>query len=265
MIPPKPVDEKIPVILYNLGGVIMNLITLPICVFLIRFLIGKPLAYTVCVMMFLSGLIAAVTNGIPFKTGMINNDGFNALELRNNGESQRAFYCQFMILDKLRNGMRLRDMPSEYFPMPSEEGMKNSISASAGVFLENRLMDSGEFDEALTLINKLLYAESALIGLHKNLLISDKIVILLMKGEADKASKLYFDKNYQAFAKQMKNTINIIRTDYAAALFLSNDEKKQREILLRFDKRAKTHPYAADVESERELILALDIAYSHKN
>lgn len=260
MIPPTPVEGKIPVILYNLGGVLMNFATLPICVFLIRFLIGKPLPYAICVLMFLSGLIVALTNGIPLKLGMINNDGSNARELYKNSEAQIAFYNQFMILDGVRKGVRLKDIPKAYFGMPSETGMNNSISASSAVFLENRLVDAHQFDEASVLINKLLYKESALIGIHKNFLIADKIVIELLRGETERAKKLYLDKNYQTFSKKMKDSINIIRTDYAFALLCEKDEVMAGDILIRFNNSAKKHPYSIDVISERELISLIDEA-----
>ena len=262
MIPPKPVDGKIPVIFYNLGGVFMNFITLPICVYLIRFLIGKPVLYCGCVMMFLSGLIVVLTNGIPLKLGMINNDGSNTVELYHNKEAMASFYNQFMILEFIRNGKRLKEIPVEYFPMPTKEGMKNSISASSAVFLENRLFDAKEFDEALSLINELLSTESALIGLHKNFLLADKITIQLLRGENDRARNLYLDQNYQKFAKQMKTSINIIRTDYAYALLCEGNEKKASEILLHFNKCAQRHPYNSDVESERELISLIDDAFN---
>ena len=254
MIPPEPIDGKIPVVFYNLGGVIMNLIALPICVFLVRFLIGKPLPYAVCVFMFLSGLIIALTNGIPLKTGMMNNDGSNACELRRSKEAVRAFYCQFMILDSIRNGTRLKDISDDYFPTPTPDGMKNSISASAAIFLENRLMDAQRFDEAIVLINELLKGENALVGIHKSLLISDKITILLMQGNTALARNLYLSKSYQAFSKQMKTSISVIRTDYAFAILCDKNSQKAGEIMLRFDKYARTHPYISDVESERELI-----------
>lgn len=258
MIPPKMSDGDFPVLLYNLGGVIMNLLTLPLCVFLVQISVGKPLAYSFYVLMFLSGLIVALTNGIPLKLGMINNDGSNALELRANKEARIAFHNQFMILEKLRNGVRLADMPSDYFPMPSDKGMKNSISASAAVFLENRLMDTHGFDEARELIDKLLLMDSALVGLHKNILFADKIYIEAVSGLTESAKKHYEDKNYRAFVKQMQTSINVIRTDYAYALLCENDEERAKKILEQFEKCAKTHPYSVDVESERELI---SIAY----
>ena len=263
MIPPEPVDGRLPVILYNLGGVLLNLLTLPLCVLTLQLSIGKPFAYAISVLMFLSGLLVALTNGIPLKLGMINNDGSNARELYKNSEAQLAFYNQFMILDKVRNGARLRDIPKKYFPMPTEEGMNNSVSASAAVFLENYLFDCHKFDEAGELIDKLLYSENALIGMHRNLLVSDKIVIKLLKGETEAAKKLYNSKRYQNFKNKMKISINIIRTDYAFALLCEENKKRAENILAAFDKSAEKHPYQSDVVSERDIISVIDEAYKN--
>ena len=261
MLPPTPVDGKLPVVFYNLGGVLMNALTLPICILIFQFCTCSPLMYATLVLTFTSGAIVILTNGIPLKLGMMNNDGSNALELYKNEEAMLSFYHQFMIIDGARNGVRLKDLPEEYFPMPSKDGIHNSISVTSAVLLENRLIDSHNFDEAMPLINKLLYTESALVGLYKKFLLADKIFIELLHGREEEAKRLYSDNGYQSFSKQMKNSINIIRTEYAFVLLCEKNQEKAREVLARFNKCAKTHPYATDVVSERELISLVDEVY----
>lgn len=256
MTPPPMVDGKFPFVFYNLGGVLMNILTLPLCVLWLQNAIGKPVSHAFSVLMFFSGLIVALTNGIPLKFGMVNNDGSNIVELCRNKEARMVFHNQFMVMDSLRRGIRLKEMPSEYFFMPSDEGMKNSVAASGAVFLENRLIDEGKYLEALELINKLLSMESALIGLHKSLLLCDKMTLLLiLDGEKiAEINAIYNDKNMQTFFKQMKKSISIIRTEYAHALICRRDEKRAEELLASFEKYARTDPYPVEVETERELI-----------
>ena len=261
MIPPTPVDGELPVIFYNLGGVLMNALTLPICILLLQFCASSPVMYVILLLTFTSGVIVILTNGIPLKLGMMNNDGSNAVELYKNKEAMLSFYHQFMIVDGARNGKRLKDLPKDYFPMPSADGMHNSISATSAVLLENRLVDSHNFDEAITLINKILNNDSALVGLYKNFLVADKVFIELLRGREEEAKRLYLDKGYRAFAKQMKSSINIIRTEYAFVLLCEKNQDKAQEVLARFNKCAKTHPYATDVVSERELISLIDEIY----
>ncbi len=104
MIPPKMVDGKFPVIFYNLGGVLMNLIFTAIPVILAILFVNKPIIYAFCVLMALAGFISAATNGIPLRLGIVNNDGSNARELYKNEEAMRAFYNQFMTMAALSDG-----------------------------------------------------------------------------------------------------------------------------------------------------------------
>ena len=255
MTPPPMVDGKYPFVLYNLGGVLMNFITLPLCVLWLQNAIGKPLQHAFSVLIFLSGLIIVLTNGIPLKLGMINNDGSNAIELRKNKEARIAFHNQFMVLDMLRRGTRLKDMPDEYFSMPSDKGMKNSIAASAAMVYENRLIDAKEYDNARALIDKLLAMDSALIGIHRNLLLCDKITLGLLNGRSgDDFKAVYEDKNFQTFIKQMKGNISIIRTQIAYTGIYLRDEEKLRELFASFEKAAGVHPYEVEIETERELL-----------
>ena len=259
MIPPKLNDGDYPVILYNLGGVIMNMIITLVSVGLALVFIDIPIVFFVCSIMALSGLIVALTNGIPLKMGMINNDGSNARELYKNKEAKIAFHNQFTIIAQTSLGIRLKDMSEELFLMPSESGMQNSISVSSAVFLENRLMDEKRYDEALELINKLIRGNNALIGLYRSLLVADKITILLLKREGLNIAKAYYcSAEYTAFKKQMASNISVLRTDYAYLLLCEQNKDEALKVLSKFEERAKVHPYKPDVESEGELISLID-------
>ena len=264
MVPPKMENGRFPVIFYNLGGVILNFLTLPICVLLLSHTIGKPFWYTLCVTMFLAGFISAATNGIPLRLGMVNNDGSNARELYKNEEAMRVFHNQFMTMAALSDGKPLAQMPAEWFFMPSEAGFKNSITVSGAVFRENWLMERNEYDEALELIDLLLNADSALIGLHRSLLTCDKILILLLRGEGERARGLASGKELQVFFKQMKGNISIIRVQYAMAKLLDKDEKRAAELLEQFEKCAKTHPYPVEIIGERRILAQIDAASEGK-
>ena len=262
---PPMTDGRYPVIFYNLGGVLMNLVTVPICVLLAVVSKNLSVLYVFFVMMALTGLITALTNGIPLKMGMLNNDGSNVKELYNNPEAMRSLWCQFKVVEELGEGRKLSDMPDEWFFMPSAEGMNNSIAASAAVFLENRLMADGKFKEAAELCDKLLAMDSALIGLHKNLLLTDRITVgLLLSENASQMAALYESTEYQLFAKQMKTNISVIRASYAYARLVKSDDKLSAEALANFNKCAPTHPYSVEVESERALIKMIDECAANK-
>ena len=261
---PDSFGEDYPVVFYNLGGVLMNILVSLIFIALAAVFSEYSFALSVFLMSALSGFIVAATNGIPLKLDLLNNDGSNARELYKNKEAKRAFYNQFKIIENASKGIRFRNMDENLFTPPSEEGLRdNSISASAAIFCENRLIDEGRFDEALELINKLLRGKNALVGLYKNLLVSDKITILLLKQEKlDIAEQYYTNAQYKAFAKQMGTNISILRTDYAYMLLHKKDEDVAKKALEKFDAACKMHPYQPDIDSEREIIELIKAKYS---
>ena len=135
-------DGRFPVVLYNLGGSLMNLGTGLICFagfWLLRR--EKGLLPAFLLMMAAAGILSALMNGIPIHSQMVDNDGYNALSLGKNPAAMRALWIQLKINEQMARGLRLRDMPQEWFVLPSGEEMKNSLAAALAVFACNRLMD----------------------------------------------------------------------------------------------------------------------------
>jgi len=81
MEPPELVDGKIPVVLYNLGGSLMNLIVSAGFLLLWLSLRQRPFLSTAALICVLIGVAFALINGIPMRMGNVDNDGYNALAL----------------------------------------------------------------------------------------------------------------------------------------------------------------------------------------
>ena len=91
MDPPDLKDGKMPVMLYNFGGAIVNLVTAVICAGLSFLVPFRSLAWTILMIFAVIGLAFALMNGLPCRMGPVNNDGKNALELSRSEEATRAF------------------------------------------------------------------------------------------------------------------------------------------------------------------------------
>ena len=259
MIPREREDGKTPVIFYNLGGALLNIVSIIPSILLANAFFAHDFIYSFFIFVALDGFIVAATNGIPMKLGTINNDGSNARELWKNDEAQRTFCNQFKIIEAITNGKRIAEMPSEWFFMPSDEGMKNSITASGALFYFNRLMDEGRTEEALDFVEKLLSMDSALIGLHRAMLLCEKISLtLILERDSTGLSEIYEDAGLQTFLKQMKTNISIIRAQYAYAKLCVRDEVMASELRARFETFAPKHPYAVEVEGERKILNMID-------
>ena len=255
MAPPDTEDGSFPVILYNLGGSIMNVAFSVLCAVLAVILSGVyflPLAlFTVAVM----GFMFAIMNGIPMQTDMITNDGYNALSLTRDPESRRAFWLQLKINELVSQGARLKDMPDEWFLVPSDEDMKNNHVAAVGVFACNRLMDEQRFDEADALMSHLLSAPGICIsGIYRCLLTCDRVFLECIRDGRKTVADTMLTKEQRKFMQTMKTYPSVIRVEYAYALLCERDADKAARLLRDFETVAKRYPYESDIESERELI-----------
>ena len=254
MNPPDMKDGRIPYVMYNLGGSILNFIAT--LVFGALYFIFPDNIYLspLFMPMALIGLAFALMNGIPMRTEVVDNDGYNALSLGKNKEALRSFWMQMKVSDMQLCGKRLRDMPEEWFSVPSDEDMKNSMVAARGVFACNRLMDEKRFEDADKLMEHLLSIKSGIVGLHRALLVCDRIYCCLVSEKYDGEMKIKLSSDEEKLVKAMKSFPSVMRTEFAVALLHEKNEKKAQDIKKRFEKMAKSYPYVSDTENERELI-----------
>lgn len=254
MAPPEPVDGKIPVVLYNLGGVLMNIITGFAFLGMCFALSSIPLLLVVMLLFALIGFVLAIMNGVPMRMGTLNNDGYNTLELVRNKSALRAFWVQLKVSEMEAEGIRLKDMPDAWFSIPSDEQMKNGMIAATGVFVCNRLMDAQRFEKADKLMNHFLEINSGIVGLHRNLMICDRMYVEIITNNCREAVDAMFSKEQKKFMKLMKDYPSVMRTEYAYALLCEKDKIKADNVKNRFEKYSKIYPYSGDMQSERELM-----------
>lgn len=250
--PPEMVDGKMPNVLYNLGGCLMNLLVGILCLIAARLCPVGSIGRALLLLSTMVGVIYALLNGLPL-AGEMANDGRNALELNKDPEALAAFRIQ-LVLNKLNaEGMRLKDMPGEYFVWPSEESRSNSLIAAVAVLCTNRLLDEHRFEDCAAKLDEMLNSDiSKLPGMYRKLLV-DRIYLHLLDGESETAATL-MDKEQKQFMKTMKGQLPIHRTDYAYALLAEKDAAKADKHLKAFDKVAKNYPHPQEVEGEQELI-----------
>ena len=193
-------------------------------------------------------------NGIPLRLGNIDNDGRNALSLGHDPAALRAFWVQMKVAEAQARGLRLREMPEDWFSMPGDEALQNAMTAAQGVLVCNRLVDEGRLAEADRAIAHLLAGSRGLPGLYRGLLVCDRVTAELL-GEARPAVLADFLTQGQVkFMGQMKRFPSVLRTRYLHALLAERDPAKAAAIRARFETVAGTYPYPADIASERELM-----------
>jgi hypothetical protein len=215
---------------------------------------NTPYLPTVFLMAAVIGVGFALTNGIPMRLGTVDNDGYNAKSLGKSADALYSFWVQMKFAEQQALGVRMKDMPKEWFSLPDEKGLQNSMTAVMAVLYENRLMDMHRFEEAEAFIDQLREADTAIVGIYDCLLTCDRLYCELIRGKNAEIIDKLRTKAQVKLMKQMQKFPSVIRTEYAYALLYEKDMSKAEKLKARFDKCAKNYPYTGDIESERELL-----------
>ena len=253
MTPPDVIDSNIPYVLYNMGGVIFNVLSAGI--FLGIYFLGlKVPAFSAFMMAnIFFGVFLALANGIPLRLALVSNDGHNVLSIRKNTEARKCFVLQLKINEQVTKGVRMKDMPEEWFYMPEKTDRKNSICSAVGVFYFNRLLDQKDFAAAKELGEKLI-EESEIPGIYKYLIINELIFLEIIDDRRIDVIESMQSKEFKQFAKKMSSYPSIVRTKYAYQLKVKGNVLEAGKLLHKFEKIERTYPYTGDIAFERELI-----------
>jgi len=262
MCPPDPVDGRVPVKLYNFGGVLANLLFSGIFA-LLWALVRRQLPWLglFCLFCVIMGVPMALTNGIPMRVGAVDNDGRNALSLENDPGAMRSFWVQMKINELITRDIRLKDMPAEWFAAPPKESMDNPLCASIPVFALNRVMDEGNLEEATRMSRALLESDSGILPVHRYLVTMEAIFCELMGETRREELDRLRSREFRQFEKAMKTNPSLLRMQYAWALLADRNEEEAKKILTAFERAAKTYPHQTEIQGEREWIARVNEKY----
>lgn len=255
MAPPVYNGGDFPFTLYNLGGVLANLISAAVFGLLVW---AIPVVWVRILLLtqVIVAVISAITNGLPIPVAAIQNDSKNLLCIRKDTTARRAFWVQMSIAAELACGVRLKDMPDDWFaPMP-EKAMDNPIVSAIAVMNTSRLMDLMDFAAAEKEIRRLLAREKGILGLYRMTMSCDGALCELIAGRPGDLTEALSTKENQQLMKAMKTYPSILRTQYALALLKDKDAANAEKLLAGFDAAAKKHPNPQEIVGERELIAA---------
>ncbi len=100
----------------------------------------------------------------------------------------------------------------------------------------------------------LLEMESGIVGLHRSLLIFDRLFVELIGEARQEVISSLYTKELQKSALMLKSTLTVSRTLYAYALIVKKDPAEAKKWKALFEKTAATYPYKNEVTAERELL-----------
>ena len=244
--------DNFPFVLYNLGGVIVNVLLAVI--FSIIYFNNKPQGFMgfFCVMMIAEGVASAVMNGIPFKNEYISNDAYNIVTLLKDKNAQKGFYSMLKINEYQSKDISFSKMPEQLFELEEGADLNNPFNAYILICKEYICMEKNQFEKAKEYIDILLSDRCTLNGVHRNMIILDSLYIDILNNKEVDIS-VAENKKMKSFIRAMSSNPSVIRTQYAIARH-QNDEKKQKKLLDRFDKLKKDYPYETELSTENKLM-----------
>lgn len=259
-----PKDEtKKPFILYNLGGVFLNLIFAVINGVIYIFVKELIIGYFFLFMM-LQNILMIILNGIPLRSNYIDNDGYNTKQISKSNLAKEAFYAQIKITKSTTNNIRLKDMDESFFLFDQELTEKNSMVSTIKLFRIERLIDEHKYLEAIEDL-KLLLNDDTLAGIYQNTVKSDLIFCYLVTNNQELAKK-YIDKGFKNMLKMKMPVPNMIRYKYTYYLLLENDVEKASAERTYLSQIEEKYPYKADFEGELEQInVAKEVYLANQN
>lgn len=229
--PPEKPMKEIPVILYNLGGVIMNLLTATLS--LILLITIEKLPYPIelflifnCIVGYFLGLL----NGIPFNFGAISNDANNMRLLLKDEQSKQTMAHLLHINAFVQKGMRPKEIPERYFTCNEPINYKNPLQINLYLMVIGKLMDEEQWEICYNKLEDLMKHKDEMLDLFVKETASELLFISLITGRKERAQELYTEelaRYIQQYAKIMSSKQRIL---CAIALYMEEDRVKAEKI-----------------------------------
>lgn len=246
------VDSKdMPVVLYNLGGLIVNLINFIIGFSLYLLLRNSHPVIGMLFMVFgMVALFVLVLNGLPFE--QLGTDGANTIVLRKNVKSREIFRNSLEIMRYYSEGYSMQEMPPELMQFDMSTPMDNALLTSGAVNYYSYLVSTGDYEKAMETAGYILKNAKTINQLHKKLLYADLMFLnAVIKKDMEAARQIY--KDHEKEINAGAGTITIQRDLYAYYTLVDIDKKKADIYAKAFAKSVKTNPYSKDAEMEQAL------------
>ena len=153
--PPEQTPSRSAVSWYLAGGVLLNVVT-AIIFFILWLKLDMPFFFQMlCQYMWIVNLTFAIFNGLPLRISGIVNDGYNIRLIRKDAHCQQELMTQLYINAATQQGIRLCEMPDEWFSDSPVTDYKKVVQVSTRLAYASRLIDKKEYTAAYDLFNEM--------------------------------------------------------------------------------------------------------------
>lgn len=256
--PPDRPLEDIPTVLYNLGGVLANLLTAILAAIPLLAADGLPYLLKFFLLMFsLVGILLALTNGIPIRMGGIGNDADNMRLLLKDKKSKQALVVQLRVNALVQEGIRVKDMPAEWFSRTEDTDYKDALQVTTALLSASRLLDREEWEAAYNAFDNIMSHRHEVIGLLIKETACELLFTALATNRTGRAEELY-TKELDTYIRQYKDVMSSKqRILCALALYREKDAAKAKEIYETVCLRKDKYLMQGEVDSDIALMKSI--------
>lgn len=253
MAPPDTDFKTFPVRLFFLGGYLM--VSLFILLFLsLAFLFpSMSLPRFLFLQFVLMGSIYVLIGGLPTNINGSRTDTYNALTIPKDFHARCAFFIPRLVTCYSLKNIRLRDMPEEWFYLPSPDELTDKTHSRMCSYYIDWLMDQGKFAEADEAMDYIFSHEYLFMGPYALLVSCNKIYLILVHTKKYEQVKFFYNDFIKNLMVKYGALPTVKRTQYIIALLYEKDMEKAAYLKSVF-LASKSQFYPTEYESELELI-----------
>lgn len=254
MMPKAENSEECPYILYNLGGVLMNIIIGALCIGVFMLFPVPKLIKIFLMTIAISGIIIFITNGIPMKINGLANDGYNIISIGKDKTIRRCFYLQLKVNGLVYKGMRIKDMPFEWFILPDGVDLNNPIITHIKILEANYYHDKLEFSKAKECYEDLLDNAKNILEIYKYEIQCELLFYEIIGERREGVINRLYTQELKRYIKVTDCYITRKRLMYSYSLLVEKDIEKANKLLEEIEVIKKTYPAKGEIKSEIEII-----------
>lgn len=260
MAPPDGAYDAVPYALYNLGGILFNLLSAGISLLLLYRAAPFSLLRQFLFLLVITGVLNAAINGIPWRGSQ--NDMCNLLSARRSPAARYSLWLQLRLVAIFAGGERLRDVPEALFQLPAGADLSDMLTAYVPGAYCSYLEDVHDFDRARAETERVLAEVPGLSPIAQDDLQAALLFYELIGPCREEAILRLYEGPVARYLTESRNTIlGIPRVRYAYALLFLHDGVEAREQREAFGRMAAGYPYAGIAKGEAELMALVDARY----
>lgn len=254
--PPDIPLDKIPTAWYNFGGVLVNIIVGLIVVPLL-FTDLNPFMREAVVVFLLTDLFFVILNGIPFRINGTGNDAYNMLSLRRHPVAKLGMINALRSNALIQQGMRPKDLPSDWFAIPSSVDYSNGLEVSIPIMAASRLIDEGNYKDALSRFEDIYTHKKEILGLFVKEIECELVFLRIVCGDIEGAKELLtpeLKKYIEAYRKIMSSKERIM---FAISLVLDDNKEEAASIYDNLLQRKNDYLLQGEVSSDLAIMKSI--------